>query len=49
MYALDAGTKFKRNTTGFDYEFGGKRLKYYPDFELDDVDYLEIKGYNSPQ
>lgn len=45
QWALTAGLKFKRNKIGFEYEFLGKKHKYYPDFYLIDLDeYVEIKG-----
>ena len=34
---------------GFEYEFNNKKLKYYPDFILEDGSYVEIKGYPSEQ
>jgi hypothetical protein len=45
IYQLEHGIKFKRNTTGFPYEFNGKRFKFYPDFILENGDYVEVKGY----
>ena len=49
FYALENGIKFERNTQGFEYEFEGKKHKYYPDFILTDKSYVEVKGYNSKQ
>jgi hypothetical protein len=48
IYSLEHGVKFERNKIGFPYEFNGKRKKYYPDFIVD-KNYVEIKGYDSPQ
>jgi hypothetical protein len=45
IYQLEHNIKFKRNTQGFQYEFNGKKYKFYPDFILDNGDYVEIKGY----
>ena len=45
IYQLDHGVKFERNDIGFDYEFEGKKRKYYPDFRLTDGTYVEIKGW----
>ena len=49
VYSLDHGIKFERNTQGFEYEFEGKKHKYYPDFKLENGTYVEVKGYDSPQ
>jgi hypothetical protein len=50
IYSLEHGLKFKRNTKGFEYSYGGKTHKYYPDFLLESRDeYIEIKGYDSEQ
>ncbi len=39
---------WRRNTTGFPYQFNGKQCKYFPDFYLVDKDeYVEIKGYET--
>lgn len=48
IYQLDNGKIFKRNTEGFSYIFEGESKKFYPDFIIDD-EYVEIKGYHSPQ
>jgi hypothetical protein len=45
IYQLDRGMRFKRNTEGFEYEFNKKRLKFYPDFILENGEYVEIKGW----
>jgi len=45
IYSLDHGVKFERNHQGFEYEFEGKKHKYYPDFILEDGTYVEIKGW----
>lgn len=44
IYNLDHGIKFERNHQGFEYEFKGKKHKYYPDFILEDGTYVEIKA-----
>lgn len=44
IYNLDHGIKFERNKEGFEYEYLGKKFKYYPDFIIEDL-YLEIKGH----
>jgi hypothetical protein len=44
IYNLDHGIKFERNKEGFEYEYLGKKFKYYPDFIIEDS-YLEIKGH----
>ena len=49
VYSLDHGIKFERSTQGFEYEFEGKKHKYYPDFKLENGTYVEVKGYDSPQ
>ena len=45
IYNLEHNIKFERNTKGFNYEFNNKIHKYYPDFILENGDYVEIKGY----
>lgn len=45
MYNLDNGINFKRNLKGFDYTFNGIKHKFYPDFVLENGEYVEIKGY----
>lgn len=46
IYQLDHGIFFKRNTTGFEYEFEEKKYKFYPDFQLKDLNtFVEIKAY----
>lgn len=45
VYQLEHGVNFKRNTDGFQYEFAGKKLKFFPDFILENGDYVEVKGY----
>ena len=44
IYCLDHGINIKRNLDGFEYEFKGKKHKYYPDFIVDN-EYIEIKGF----
>jgi hypothetical protein len=43
IYQLDHGVNVKRNKDYFEYEFEGKKHKYYPDFQIDNI-YYEIKG-----
>lgn len=45
IYNLEHDIAFERNYEFFEYEFNGKRRKYYPDFRLSDGSYVEIKGY----
>lgn len=45
IYQLDHNVKPKRNTEGFDYIFENKYMKFYPDFILNDKEYIEIKGW----
>ena len=45
IYQLDHKLKFKRNTQGFEYKFENKKYKFYPDFVLDNGEYVEVKGY----
>lgn len=46
IYQLEHDVKFKRNTKGFEYEFGGRKYRFYPDFQIDGCnDYVEVKGY----
>lgn len=47
IYNLDHEIKFERTVRGFEYEFEGKKHKYYPDFKLEDGSYVEIKGYKT--
>jgi hypothetical protein len=45
IYQLEHKINFRRNNQGFEYEFENKKYKFYPDFILDDDNYVEIKGY----
>ena len=45
IYNLDHKIKFERNLQYFKYIHNGKERKYYPDFILENEQYLEIKGY----
>ena len=47
IYNLEHNIHFIRNTTGFEYEFEGKRANYFPDFIMDDGTYIEITGYKN--
>jgi hypothetical protein len=50
IYNLEHNVKFKRNVESFEYVFGNKIKKYYPDFKLEDSnDYVEIKGFKSAE
>lgn len=46
IYCLEHNINIKRNTEGFEYEFKGKKSKYYPDFLVNN-EYVEIKNYKS--
>jgi hypothetical protein len=45
IYQLDRGLQFKRNTQGFEYEFENRKYKFYPDFIIENGNYVEIKAY----
>ena len=45
IYNLEHDIKFERNKQGFEYEFEGKKYKYYPDFRMECGDYEEVKGW----
>lgn len=45
IYQLEHGLQFKRNTRGFEYQFENRKYKFYPDFILDNGEYVEIKGW----
>lgn len=47
IYNLEHGIPFVRNAAGFDYALNGKMHKFYPDFILDDGQYVEIKGWDN--
>jgi hypothetical protein len=47
IYNLDNNIIFSRNKIGFDYVYEGENHKYYPDFILDDGNYIEIKNFSS--
>lgn len=49
IYNLQHGIKFERNKQGFEYEYNGRRHKFYPDFILEDETYVEIKGAMTEQ
>jgi endogenous inhibitor of DNA gyrase (YacG/DUF329 family) len=48
IYCLDNSVTIKRNKEGFPYQWNGKTHLYYPDFIVNG-EYVEIKGYNTPQ
>lgn len=45
IHAIDHSISFSRNTLGYEYEFEGKRSKFYPDFLLGAGNLVEVKGY----
>ena len=45
IYNIDHNIWFERNKKAYIYEYKGKKLKYYPDFRLEDNSLVEIKGY----
>lgn len=47
IYNLEHGIPFIRNTLGFDYVLNGETHKFYPDFILNDGQYVEIKGWDN--
>ncbi len=47
IYNLEHNIKFERNKQFFNYEYKGKTRKYYPDFKLDDKNFVEIKGFKT--
>lgn len=47
VYNIDHNIPFKRCERVYEYEYNGKKHKYYPDFELDDGTIIEIKGYDN--
>lgn len=49
VYNLDHNISFSRNTIPFEYTFEGKKHKFYPDFLINENEYVEVKGYNSKQ
>jgi predicted nucleic acid-binding Zn ribbon protein len=49
IYNLEHNIKFYRYDGYFEYEWNNQKLKYYPDFMLEDGTLVEIKGYESDQ
>lgn len=49
IYQLDHNVSFRRNNQSFTYVYEGVSHKYYPDFQLSNGNYVEIKGYETPQ
>ena len=48
IYNLEHNIKFERNTKAFDYINTNNEVhKYYPDFIIENGDYVEIKGYET--
>jgi hypothetical protein len=49
-YHIQNNITFRRCNEHFEYEFGGKVRKYFPDFYLTDTgEYIEVKGFPSEQ
>jgi hypothetical protein len=49
IYNIDHNIQFKRNDKRFSYFFKEKEYKYLPDFVLPTGEYVEIKGWYTPQ
>jgi len=49
IYCIDKGIKIERNWKGFKYFWNGKEHLYYPDFIINEKEYVEIKGRNDEQ
>ena len=49
IYNLEHNIYFERNTEGFEYEFENKKHSYFPDYIMEDGNYVEIKGYETEQ
>lgn len=49
IYSIEHAVSFKKNNKKFQYIFKGETRSYTPDFELDNGDFVEIKGYMTPQ
>jgi hypothetical protein len=47
IYNLEHNIEFKRNKLAFSYLFKDKTHNYYPDFEMNDGSFIEIKGYET--
>lgn len=47
IYCLDHGIKFKRCQKTYTYSYKGEIHKYHPDYELEDGNLIEIKGYHN--
>ncbi len=46
IYNTDNNILFERNTVGYQYDYDGRKFKYYPDFKFKNTNhYIEIKGY----
>ena len=45
MYNIDHDIKLERNTKSFEYNYKNAKHLYYPDFILEDGNYVEIKGF----
>ena len=48
VYNLEHDIPFERNKSFFEYEYNGKKHKYYPDF-IENKQYVEVKGYLTEQ
>ena len=44
IYNLEHNIQFQRYNSYFEYEFGGQKFRYYPDYLMEDGSLLEIKG-----
>ena len=49
IYNLEHDISFKRNTKSFEYKFNNELKRYYPDFILENGEYVEVKGYYTKQ
>ena len=49
IYNVEHSITFHRNLTKFEYSYENKQRFWTPDFQLDNGDYVEIKGYETEQ
>lgn len=47
IYNLEHNIPFKRNTEKFSYQFKGQNFNYYPDFIINNNEYIEIKNFDT--
>jgi len=45
IYQLEHQVIFRRNLVGYSYQFKNTSYNWYPDFQLSDDSFIEIKGY----